>query len=203
MITFSLFNIKFTVSVGFTGLICLMLYIDRSGLILPSITASLIHETGHIFWLFILKAPIEKISLKIGAAEIRGNFLISRKSEILMLFFGPFLNLMTFALTLLFYPYLKSISLLNFALINLILGILNLLPIFSLDGGTILFLLLGSKLSATVSKIICLIVTFIILFALFVLGILVFLKTKTNPTLILLCIYLLFSILLSKNKIFN
>lgn len=203
MINFNFLNTKFSVSVGFVGLICLMLYIDRSGLILPSFIASLIHETGHIFCLFILKAPIEKIILKIGTAEIKGNFLVPRKSEIIMTFFGPFFNLLVFILTLLFYLNSKYMGLLNFSLINLILGVFNLLPISSLDGGTVLFLLLSSRLSASLSKKICIIISFITLTSLFALGLLVFFKTKTNPTLILLCIYLLFSILLSKNKIFN
>lgn len=203
MINFKFLKTKFSISVGFVGLICLMLYIDRSGLILPSFLASLIHETGHIFCLLIFKTHIEKISLKIGTAEIKGNFLIPRKSEIIMTFFGPFFNLLFFILTLFLYLHFKNIGLLNFSLINLILGVFNLLPIFSLDGGTVLFLLLSSKMSASLSKKIYIIISFITLTSLFVLGLFVFFKTKTNPTLILLCVYLLFSILLSKNKIFN
>ena len=39
MINFKIFDINFAVSVGFTGIICLMLYVDKVGLMFPTTLA--------------------------------------------------------------------------------------------------------------------------------------------------------------------
>lgn len=200
MITFYFLKIQFGVSVGFAGLICLMLYIDRSGLLIPSILATLIHEAGHVFCLMIFKSDIKKIHLKIGAVGVMGNFYLSPKNEILMTLAGPISNILFFAVFLFLYNFEKTIWILNFSLINLVLGVFNLLPIMGLDGGSIVYLLLCFCKSKTFAKKISLVLSLVTIFVLCALGTNIFIKTKNNPTLILLSLYLFLGVLLSKKQ---
>ncbi len=200
MIHFNFLGIKFGVTVGFFGIICLMLYIDKSGLMLPTLLATIIHEFGHLLALLLLKHKPQKVILKVGAVLIVGNFNLTPLGELVLNLAGPFINLILF---LIFWytchPYnIPFIT--NFALINLVLGVFNLLPVTGLDGGSILYLLLSKKLNHNTLNLTCLLTSlgtavFILFF-----GVKVFINTKTNPSLILLGLYLILSILISKKQ---
>lgn len=200
MIKFTIFGIKFVVSVGFIGVLTLMLYIDRAGLMLPTITAITLHEAGHIAALMLLKAKPERVELKVGAVGISGSFVLSRSSEIVMFAAGSVLNIFLFFILYFLYYFSDIEILLTFSIVMLVIGLFNLLPIVGLDGGSILNAVLGAFLKAqTVGRIIFVLsiitVTLIIAF-----GICVLSDTKSNITLILMGLYLFLGILLSKKQ---
>lgn len=193
-------GIKFGVTVGFFGIICLMLYIDKSGLMLPTLLATLTHEFGHLLALLLLKHKPQKVILKVGAVLIVGNFNLTPLGELFLNLAGPFINLILF-LTFWYacHPYnIPFIT--NFALINLVLGIFNLLPVTGLDGGSILYLLLSKKLNHNTLNLTCLLLSLSAAVFILFFGVKVFINTKTNPSLILLGLYLILSILISKKQ---
>lgn len=191
MIDFRLFGIKFSVSMGFMCVITLSLYIDKTGLMLPTLEAVLLHEMGHILALKLMKAPPQTVSLKIGSIALSGRYILTVKKEILMLFMGPLANILAALFLFLGYKYSLQISLLNRSLIMLIVGIFNLLPIMGLDGGDIVGAVLQKNLKLKTAQILMKAISVICVLCLFMFGVYVLCKNKSNPSLLLLSIYLL------------
>ena len=200
MICFNIFGINFSISVGFFGILTLMLYIDKTGLMLPTMLAIVLHEAGHIIALSLFKSKPERIILRVGTLRISGRFLLTKKKEIVMLLAGPLLNLFLFSALLCLYFILGNFYVLNFALVMLVVGGFNLLPIIGLDGGGIIEIIFNSFLKQKAVKLLSIFISFITIFSILVLGLFVFLDTKSNISLILMGIYLFLGILLSKKQ---
>lgn len=200
MINFKIFDINFAVSVGFTGIICLMLYVDKVGLMFPTTLAVFLHETGHLIALFVFKAKPQRIELKAGAIAIMGNFALTFGEQLVMLTAGSGFNLLIFVTLYCFYSFYKTAYLLNFSLVMLVIGILNFLPILGLDGGEILRLLLLKFLKVKVANTIVFVASLITVFIVILLGFYILTDTKSNISLIIFGIYLFLSILMSKKK---
>lgn len=161
---------------------------------LLGIVFALVHEIGHIIAIYIVGAGSFRVRLSFqGINLIYDAKLRSYGSDAFVAFCGPFLNLLLF---IIFYLYFKSnplnesyayISAINFAL-----ALINLLPIFPLDGYTIFksFLMVSSdystamKISNGVSKF--------FLFLLLLAGIVILLLSGYNLSLLLiwLCLFI-------------
>ena len=200
MIKFSIFGINFFVSVGFFGIVTLMLYIDKTGLMFPTALAVVVHELGHLLALIIFKSKPESITLKVGTVGISGRFILTPRSEIFMLFAGPVFNLVLFFIFLGFHFVFKNSLLLNSAVVMLVVGGFNLLPIIGLDGGGILKLILGFRFKTSTMNIILYSVSVATISLILLLGFFILVDTKSNISLILMGLYLLLGILLSKKQ---
>ena len=199
MVDFKLFGVKFSVSIGFLCVITIMLYLDKTGYMMPTLEAVLLHETGHILALKILKQPPDRVELKIGSIALNGRYNLNNMGTAIMLFSGPMANFTASLLLFSGYKYCGKEVLLVNCIIMLIVGIYNLLPITGLDGGelTALFLIrifgenVGRKTQKTIGIIFsCLLLLF---------GAFVCLDSKKNPSLLLFAIYLLVCSLKSKD----
>lgn len=100
--------------------------------ILPTISAIILHELGHILCAKILRAKITRLTLSPLGAQMKLEGVIPYKDELLIAFAGPLFGILGFGFTI-FYTPLKT-----FSIISLILSIFNLLPLPSLDGGRML-----------------------------------------------------------------
>lgn len=191
MVDFKLFGVKFSVSIGFLCLITFMLYVDKTGYMLPTLEAVLLHEAGHIFALMGLKEPPEKVVLRVGSIALCGRYNLSYKNTAVMLISGPLINFAAAFLYLLLYKFLEKEMFLIKGLIMLLVGGFNLLPVSGLDGGELAAFFLSKFLkSSTATRVQKGVSLVFCLFAL-LLGIFVFLRSKKNPSLILFAIYLL------------
>lgn len=199
MIKFKIFGVYIGVSVGFLGLLSLMLYIDKTGLMLITLQATLFHELGHLLMMYWLGYGFEKIELKIGAVAICGKFNHSLKSELLIALAGPAFNFLFFAVYLAV-CYFSSAPVLYHALVMLIMGIFHMLPIMGLDGGTVLENLISRRFSYKTVLTTVNIVSLVFVFGLIAFGIVVLLDTRQNPSLVFLGLYLLFGFFVGKNK---
>lgn len=200
MIKFKIFGMDLAVSVGFVGVICLMLYVDRVGLMLPTILAVTFHEIGHLISLLAFKSKPKRVELKIGAVAIIGNFVLTPKQQLIMLASGSLFNFLLFALFYCLYFFCRAMYLLNFSLVMLVVGILNLLPIMGLDGGDILNVILLKFLKPEIVSIVIFIISITNIFVIISLGFYVLNDTKTNISLIIFGIYLFLGILMSKKQ---
>lgn len=199
MIKFKAFGVYIGVSVGFLALLSLMLYIDKTGVLLITLEATLFHELGHIVMMYLLGYSFEKIELKIGAVAICGKFNYSLKSELLIALAGPAFNFLLFAVFSAVYYFLSAPVLYN-ALVMLVMAVFHMLPIKGLDGGTVLNCLLSKQLSYKTVSAIVNTFSLIFIFVLIALGAIVLLDTKQNPSLVFLGLYLLFGFFVGKNK---
>ncbi len=108
------------------------------------ISATLIHELGHVLGAILTKIKITRFSVDLlGARLDTGRALISYTDEIILSAAGPFFNILSaiafYGVSLPFFEYFTTAS--------LSLAVLNLLPIETFDGGRILYCFL-SKISS-------------------------------------------------------
>lgn len=100
------------------------------------LSAALLHELGHILALRLSGAGICRLRISVLGAvmETRGN--LSYGQELLCLLAGPGANLLAAVL-------FGALDCGGLAGVNAVLCLFNLLPVFPLDGGTVLYLLLS------------------------------------------------------------
>ncbi len=136
---FRIFGTEIYLSVLFMGVITLMLAFDKSGLILPTLFAVFIHETGHLFMMWVKGLSPKRIKLIPASIQITNSFSKGYTNDIVIALAGPVVNLLFFGVLYYNYVCYRNIGTLYFALLNLIIGLYNLLPIKGLDGGTVLY----------------------------------------------------------------
>ncbi len=186
--SFRLLGIDFTISYIFALSLTLFIAFDKSGSFLPLVISVTVHELSHLLAMCFFRAKPNEISLSIGTINIKNNHLLTLSEEITTLLAGPLSNLIIYVVFSCFN--LNK----NFANINLILFIFNMLCVDGLDGGSILKAILNNYLSENFAKIILLIVKVLNLMA-FITFFLFFLKHNiVNYTFLFFIIYLFFKI---------
>ena len=110
---------------------------DRSGLVSVTLLAALLHECGHILAAKALKIPFRKMRVDFMGARLEiGGRMLSYREEWLLAAAGPIASLAFAALGGLLWQ--DSPLAVYFSCASLLLGLLNLLPIRSFDGGRML-----------------------------------------------------------------
>lgn len=194
---------KIKIEISFTLIciagICVILGIT-SGFVWCA-AAVLIHELGHLLMMIKLGFLPEKI--KISAFEIKifdsKRQSRSEKQNFFIIFSGPAVNFICFIPFYLLYL-LGDENFLPFALANLSVGLFNSLPVLSLDGGQIIFILLKRRLNPARAEKIVDIITLITIFPLAVLGFAVLFKSKYNLSLLFICAYLIISLVTRSDR---
>ena len=194
---------KIKIEISFTLIciagICVILGIT-SGFVWCA-AAVLIHELGHLLMMIKLGFLPEKI--KISAFEIKifdsKRQSRSEKQNFFIIFSGPAVNFICFIPFYLLYL-LGNEFVLPFALANLSVGLFNSLPVLSLDGGQIIFILLKRRLNPARAEKIVDIITLITIFPLAVLGFAVLFKSKYNFSLLFICAYLIISLVTRSDR---
>ena len=178
-----IFNIEINISFLFLLVITLMIFIDKSGLIIPMLISISLHEFAHILAMLLTRCRIKRINLIPCCIEISRDFCDKTSGEIFISISGPLINIVLF-----FVFYKIDIV---FSLINLCLGLFNILPLTTLDGGEILKTILLKKFSE--DKVNLILKTFNLTFGVFglVSGIVLMIENKINFTLILFSIYII------------
>lgn len=120
----------FKCSKGFLLILAALIWLDGEGVVLCSLLACVVHELGHVAAIAITGGKVRALHLTAIGAEMKldANYPISYGKEIIIALAGPFANFIAVWISILNGWYL-------FVGINLCFGVLNLLPIASLDGG--------------------------------------------------------------------
>ncbi len=174
--------------------ICVILNIF--GGLICCVCAVIIHESGHLLTMRTLGYFPEKI--KISAFEIK-IFDSKRqqrrdKDNFFIIFSGPFFNFICFIAFYLLYL-LGNELFFSFAAANLSVGLFNSLPVLSLDGGQLIFILLRRRLDSAKAERVVNTITFITIFPLAALGFVVLFNSKYNFSILFVCAYLIFSLI--------
>ena len=187
---FRLFGTEFYVSFLFAAVITAMLAFDRTGFILPLLFAVLIHELGHLAAMWILDCAPKRIRLVPAAVEITAKIGSGGKHEIFIALCGPAVNLLLFATLFVNYLAFGNDSYLTVGLINLLIGVFNLLPVTGLDGGTVLFNILCRKTELSRAGLIMRIINFSVAALSLIAAITLCFKGQFNLSFFILALYL-------------
>lgn len=159
------------------------------------------HESGHIFAIINSGKEISKIKVNAFSIDIEQNYScnISEKKELFILLCGPFVNLLFFIIFSVLYKTLNFDIFKIFSIQNLIIGILNLMPIYSLDGGQILLIFLKRRFNINAADKILFIISIIFILPITTLGFFLIIKSNFNFSLLILTFYLI-SLFLKKTE---
>ena len=185
-----LFGTEFYVSFLFAAVITAMLAFDRTGFILPLLFAVLIHELGHLAAMWILDCAPKRIRLVPAAVEITAKIGGGGKYEIFIALCGPAVNLLLFATLFVNYLAFGNDSYLTVGLINLLIGVFNLLPVTGLDGGTVLFNILCRKTELSRAGLIMRMINFSVAALSLIAAITLCFKGQFNLSFFILALYL-------------
>ena len=176
--SFRVMNCRVRVNFYFFALLCAAASFDRGGMMLWGLLAALLHECGHIAAMVTLpgQAP-DEIRLTPFGIRIQSNPLSQLgKGSCPILAAGSAANFLCAAATFGFLP--------DFAAVSLVLGLLNLLPVGSMDGGGLLRLALERHLSEETASRVLHIISWSTLCGMMLLGIYVLTVTGYNFTLL-------------------
>ena len=153
----------------------------------------IIHELGHLATMRAFGLCIEGISVSAFDIRIIGRrSLVPVVADVVISLSGPVTNLLVFGIFLFINP--------DFAYINLFIGLFNILPASSLDGGQALYLILLSLTDANRASVVIDVITVIISVPLFAAGIYVLLQTRYNFSLLFIGLYLFAGVFIRKDK---
>ena len=124
------------------------------------------------------------------------------REDIFILLGGPIANFIMGVILWLLYVRCKNQNVMILLTENLFLGIFNVLPIESLDGGQILYICLSSKLPQNKTIMALELISFAILLPLAILGFYILLISRYNYSLLFISCYLIGIILIKKGHYF-
>lgn len=181
-----------TVSFFLAAFIAFSLLCEAGKNIVPAMTAAFLHESGHFLVLCIMKNRPEKIMLNAAGVEMsnRDGIKLSLQQEIFAALAGPLSNFLTALFLLILYRFSPQDYLVFNAGTNICLGIFNLLPIETLDGGRILYFALAIRFDLPKAEKYIHTVSLILTVILLVFGIFLFFRTGRNLSLLITSVYL-------------
>ena len=187
---FKLFGTEFYISFLFAAVITAMLVFDRTGFILPLLFAVLVHELGHLAAMWVLDCAPKRIRLVPAAVEITTKLQSGGRYEIFIALCGPAINVLLFEILFVNYLAFSNDSYLTVGLINLLIGLFNLLPVTGLDGGTVLFNILCRKAEPSRAALIMRIINFSVALSALVIAVTLCFKGQFNLSFFILALYL-------------
>lgn len=119
-------RIKFEMKFSFPAVLAVIFLTDTAGTALFCLCACALHEAGHVIVMLLSGNPPEKITFCGGGIRLSGGF-----KTIPAIISGCCVNFLLFTV---FWFFSTSRDLKLFAMINLLAGIFNLMPIQPLDG---------------------------------------------------------------------
>lgn len=193
-----LFGTEIYVSFLFTAIIAFLLATDKTGLFLPTLFAAIIHEIGHLLCLWACDCQPKAVRLLPTAVQIVNGFTKGIRHEAAISLCGPAANIVAFFALYVNYNITENLWILNFSLLNLILALFNLLPVWGLDGGTLLSLALAHFFDIDRAERIVRIVTALFSAASFIAGVYLWVSGRLNISAFIVAIYLMLGALIKR-----
>ena len=195
---FKLLGTEIYISFLFAALITLMLATDRTGLVLPTLFAVLMHEIGHLFAMWVSECAPKRIRLIPASVQITSPLTKRYRNDIIIAVCGPLVNfILFFTLYFNYMVYKKDITL-YYALLNLTIGLFNSLPVCGLDGGTVLKTIIAKRKGPDKAAICLKIITIITALLIITAAIILTINHKFNMSLFIIGIYLIVMTLANK-----
>lgn len=197
---FRIKNTQIIISFTFFALVLLLNIFKRTEFLYISIFSAILHEIGHLIALKIYGIEITEFRISLFGCNIKTNKnnRINYNKEILISFFGPFANLFLSAFLFVVNFNLNCELVENIIIVNLVMGLFNLLPFNSFDGGKIIKLLIENKLNERIADFTVSIISFVVLIPFSYIAFLNFLNNKSDFYLLIVSALMLLTIILKK-----
>lgn len=184
------FGTEIYISFLFCAVLCFMLAIDRTGLVIPTLFAVFIHETGHMLAMWAADCQPKAIRLIPTSVQIIRGFSPKKHGETAITICGPTANLVVCGVLLVNFLIFKNEQSLNFAVLNLVIAVFNLFPVSGLDGGTLLVIALSNFVNIYKAEQITQIITLIFAFLCFLLGVYLWVNGVANISVFIVAVYI-------------
>lgn len=197
-----LFNCKVNISFPLIAILTLSTILDKSYISTLGFLATILHESGHILAMKIKGCKVEEIQLNLFKFNIVDNSRNEKNffDDIFVLILGPIFNLFIAFVFFIIFIFSKKIYLFYFCLENLLIGLINLMPIMSLDGGQIFYIFLILKLNEKSAYYILNIISIILLVPITILSFFILINSKYNFSLLGICLYLILLIIFKNTE---
>ncbi len=165
--------------------------------------SALIHEFGHIITAKLTGVKISHIEiLPFGiCGKLNDSLIKSPDKEVLIAISGPFLSFFLALLIYLLKPYIPQDIFCCIFPLNLLLGIVNLIPVLPLDGGRILKARLTKSLGTIPALRICLFISYVFTSIIIFISVYGLITSSFNFSLILICSFLLGSLCIEQKSV--
>ena len=176
---------KTELSVGYevVAAITAVLILDRENRVICCVLAAALHELGHLLMMRCFHIRLQSVSVRFFDVLIKADSPAGSRDDLLITLGGPAANLLFAALSI---PISR-----NLFYANLALGCFNLLPVMSLDGGHLLYLLLSRRFLPKTCTVIIKVISFLLLLPLLTAGLVILLRSGYNYSLLAVSLYLL------------
>ncbi len=186
---FKLKNTRVEISFSFCALILLCCVHRDNKIFLISLVVSLFHELVHLFFICLFGARADAIKFSfMGGEIIRGTDTLAGCKEAIISLSAPVFNVVAGCILHIIYP--ES----YWGVVNLIIGVFNLLPYEAFDGGRGLLFLLKDRVDSKALNIITVGASFVVILFLLILN--GYLLKNNNGNILFLAMSLFLLILL-------
>ena len=194
--TFKICGIKFEITFLFVAFLTYIVSLKAPANVLVTVVSSLFHELGHLSLMILVGNKPKKVKFELVGMNIirQENFKVSAKREVAISLGGPIMNFVLVIISCTFLCFYESYLVMTCACINLILMTFNLLPIKSLDGGTILYFLLSQHFESSTCRRILKIISILFITIIYLWAVYVFVVSGYNFSLIIIAIFLTISL---------
>jgi Zn-dependent protease len=176
---------------------CFLLWLEPSSYTVLPLLAALLHEGGHLLAMLFFGRKIAKITLYPFGADIRAQGMGGYREDLCISAAGIAANLVTCAFCA---PHLEHEGILCFFASNLLLALLNLLPVETLDGAAILCCILLRFCDWERARALLRRVSFVSLIALWIFATYLLFFTSSSFSFFTMTLYLFACLFLGKPK---
>lgn len=195
--SFKIKGVRIEIGFPFAVAVTLMLLLDRNKTVLSALLCCVLHESGHLICLFSLSSPPKAVVLGVFGMRIdRGDDILDYRSEALCSVAGPAANFICAAAAFLCADSSNFIR--SFALLNVGVGVFNLLPVEPMDGAGVIRSLLLLHCDEEKTERAMNIMTAVLLLPLTVCGTALLLRSGGNFTLLAVSVYIALYLILKK-----
>jgi stage IV sporulation protein FB len=162
--------------------------------------AAVMHELGHLTVMYLCGIEAEQVTFYPFGLDIRADkYSRTYGQEVIIRLAGVIANFVCAACSFVIYLYVNNIYVSFFMVVNVILLIVNIIPIKSLDGGMALENLLLMRYDITKVGTVMKVVSFVFLLLLWVAAVYLLLYSDGNYTLFAMCVFLFISIFIRRD----
>ena len=199
---FSVRGVSVKIDFLFAACVTFLMSFNINDEIRYAILFSILHETGHLLAIALCGEKPDTVRFGIfGMTIIRKNDITQDyKKEFITAVSGPMMNFFLLFVSALLYAFYSKDIFLKMAAINLIIGLFNIMPVFSLDGGRALESLLLERLPSDKSEKIITAVSVIFLVPMTFFGFYILIKSGYNFTFLAISIYLSVMLFIKNSK---